>query len=156
MSPAQSNLPTCGHQWIIAWGSPYSQPPEGMERIQGRAFARSARPEDQPAELIDLYRQLGGPGSGWSWMYRHLAPAPRRHTPEQRGSARVRSLTRRVTSGRRSVGPMFADTIIQDTIAANPNYYAGAEVDPGRAQYVADFDASVDQLWHDYLTWYHA
>lgn len=156
MPTTRHDVPTCGHQWIIAWGNPYTDPPGGMDRVQASAFARSAYPTDQPAELQAIYEQLGGPGSGWSWYYRHLTPAPKRHSPEQRGAARVRALTRRVTSGRRAVGPMFAEDIIQETISANPDYYAGAEVDAERAQYVANFDATTDQLWQDYLTWYHA
>ena len=110
----------------IIWGNPYTHPPEGMpcELISMTRMQESTR--DIPPEILQALETVAHPGSGWalSISIDEAAKPKRRLSPEAKGSIRRKSLERRV----RKKAPLFADRIIPDELAANPNYFNPVEV----------------------------
>lgn len=118
-----------------------------MARVQITAFARSTRPEDVPEAIRCKQAELG---AGWSVYVEAVTPPPQRHTAERKGRRRLSNLARRV---QKTVGPMFAQDVIDQQVARKPDYYAGAEVSQESAAYVAHCDAEDARRWAAYLAW---
>ena len=80
---------------------------------------------DIPPEILQALETVAQPGSGWALSIGidEAAKPKRRLSPQARGSIRRKSLGRRV----RKKAPLFADRIIAEEIAANPNYFNPAE-----------------------------
>lgn len=145
-----SRPPTIGHEYSIQWHNPKTEPPPGMARVLVRAFAVSSRPEHQPEAIARKAAELGF-GSGGVICSQAITPPTRRQSAEQKGKRRVGNLQRRV---RKSVGPLFAQAVIDAELARKPADYAGAEVCQEGAAYVAQCDAEDARLWAAYLEWY--
>lgn len=145
-----SRPPTIGYEYSIQWHNPKTEPPPGMARVLVRAFAVSSRPEHRPQAIARKSAELGL-SSGWVICSQAITPPPRRHSAEQKGRRRVGNLQRRV---RKSVGPLFAQAVIDAELARKPGYYAGAEVSEEGAAYLAQCDAEDARLWAAYLEWH--
>lgn len=150
--PDAACLPTIGYQYSLEWYTPYSDPPAGMGRVLMRAFACGTGPHARPA-CIDRKQAELGFGSGWVICVQAVTPPPKRHTAEQKGKRRVGNLQRRVS---RTIGPMFAQEVIDAELTRKADYYAGAEVSAESAAYVAQFDAETGRLWAAFLAWHAA
>jgi hypothetical protein len=78
-----------------------------------------------PLEIQQLLENVARPGSGWGLTVGidEDARPKRRLSRQAKASIRRKSLERRV----RKKAPLFADRIIADEIAANPNYFNPVE-----------------------------
>lgn len=108
-------------RFAIQWGNPYTNPPEGMPRelITMTRIQESTR--DIPLEILQALDTVAMPGSGWSLFVGidEDARTKRRLSPQAKASIRRKFLERRV----RKMAPLFADRIIADEVAANPDYF---------------------------------
>jgi hypothetical protein len=112
-------------RFAIRWGNPYTNPPEGMSRELMAITRMQESTRDIPLEIQQLLENLARPGSGWGLCIGIDEDArPKRQLSLQaKGSIRRKSLEWRV----RKKAPLFADRIIADEIAANPNYFNPVE-----------------------------
>ena len=112
--------------FAIRWGNPYKNPPEGMPRELIAMTRMQESTRDIPLEFLQALETVAQPGSGWALSIRidEDAKRKRRLSPEAKGSIRRKSLERRV----KKKAPLFADRIIAEEIAANPNYFNPVEV----------------------------
>ncbi|TAL08423.1 MAG: hypothetical protein EPO02_13150 [Nitrospirae bacterium] len=110
--------------WIfeIHWGSPYTNPPDGMPRVLMSVTRVQAGGNPVPDEIEAAYAKLGF-GKGWCLSV-GCDPTPiRKLSPEAKGKLRRKSLERRV----RAKAPLFAESLIQIELNSNPTYYGGAD-----------------------------
>ena len=109
----------------VQWGNPYTDPPEGQPRILITRKQEGPIRSQVPAEVEEVLRQVGV-GKGWNLFvgvaYDDISR--RRLSPEAKGKIRRRALAKRV----QAKAPLFADQIIADKLAAQPDYYSGIEV----------------------------
>lgn len=145
--------PKHGYLYRLEWRRA-SPPPAGQPRILGEAFATRTSPGHEAEHLTEQLRAIGF-GCGYSLNVTLLTPPARRHTPEQRGRQRQRNLERRVTTGRRAIGPLFAPDVIQAELAARPEHYAGQR-DPDHEAFVRDHDADTARRWAAFLAWHES
>ena len=112
-------------RFAIRWGNPYTNPPEGMPRELMAVTHMQESTRDIPLEIQKLLENVARPGSGWGLCIGidEDARPNRRLSLRAKGSIRRKSLERRV----RKKAPLFADRIIADEIAANPNYFNPVE-----------------------------
>jgi len=112
-------------QFAIKWGNPCTNPPEGMPRELMVITRMQESTRDIPPEIQQLLDTVARPGSGWGLAVGidEDARPRRRLSLDAKGSIRRKSLERRV----RKKAPLFADHIIADEIAANPNYFNPVE-----------------------------
>ncbi len=80
----------------------------------------------QRVEVLEGELRQVGVGKGWNLFvgvaYDDISR--RRLSPEAKGKIRRRALAKRV----QAKAPLFADQIIADKLAAQPDYYSGIEV----------------------------
>lgn len=122
----------------IAWGNPYTQPPNGMPRVLaeatleseggGGAPRREAWPEVVQAALA---RPEAQPGRGYMACISRIVPdeeaAARAWSPERKGARRRAELRKRVA---KEVGPLFAgdvDELVAREVEARPSYFDGTK-----------------------------
>ncbi len=107
--------------FTIKWSNPYTNPPEGMSRELIAITRMQESTRDIPPEIKQLLETVVLPGSGWSLCVGIDEDARRRRrlSMKAKGSIRRKTLERRV----RKAAPLFADRIIADELAANPNYF---------------------------------
>ena len=112
--------------FAVIWGNPYTHPPEGMPRELIAMTRMQESTRDIPPEILQALETVAQPGSGWTLSIGidEDAKPKRRLSPQAKGSIRRKSLERRV----RKKAPLFADRIIADELAANPNYFNPVEV----------------------------
>jgi hypothetical protein len=112
-------------RFAIKWGNPYTNPPEGMRRELISITCMQESTRDIPPELLKVLETDARPGSGWALCVGidEDARPKRRLSPQAKASVRRKSLERRV----RKKAPLFADQIIADEIAANPDYFNPVE-----------------------------
>jgi hypothetical protein len=77
--------------------------------------------QDIPPEILQALETVAQPGSGWSLFVGidEDSRPKRRFSPQAKASIRRKSLERRI----RKIAPLFADRIIADEVAANPEYF---------------------------------
>ncbi len=111
--------------FTIRWGNPYTSPPEGMPRELIAMTRMQESTRDIPAEIVELLETVARPGSGWGLFVGidEEAKPKRRLSSQAKASIRRKSLERRV----RKAAPLFAERIIADELAANPNYFNPVE-----------------------------
>ena len=111
--------------FAIKWSNPYTNPPEGMPRELIATTRMQESTRDIPPEIVQVLETVARPGSGWalSIAIDEDARPKRRLSLKAKGSIRRKSLERRV----RKKAPLFADRIIADALAANPNYFNPVE-----------------------------
>jgi hypothetical protein len=147
-----TTLPKSGHRYSVRWRG--ARPvPEGMNAVQLEVYALSSHPADQPREVQEAVQRLGL-GTGWALYVTVVAPPARRLTAEQKGARRTQALVRRVTEGKRAIGPLFAQEVLDHERTRRADYYAGAEVNRVAAEYVAQVDAEDAARWEAYLEWW--
>jgi hypothetical protein len=112
-------------RFAIKWGNPYTNPPEGMPRELTSITRMQESTRDIPPEILKALETDARPGSGWALCVGidEDARPKRRLSPQAKASVRRKSLERRV----RKKAPLFADQIIADEMAANPNYFNPVE-----------------------------
>lgn len=145
------STPKHGYLYRLEWRRA-TPPPDGQPRMLGEAFATRTSPGHEAEHLAEQLRTIGF-GCGYGLSVTTLSPPARRHTPEQRGRQRQRNLERRVTTGRRAIGPLFAGDVIQAELAARPAHYAGHR-DPAHEAFVSQLDADDAQRWAAFLAWH--
>jgi hypothetical protein len=103
-------------RWSLKWSNPYTNPPEGMPRvIAEQILPRGQRPEE-------IYKQhVLGSGYGIHFQPMPSSP-PRQLTLEAKQSIRRKSVARRIEKA----APLFAASLIPQTIAAQPEYFGPA------------------------------
>ena|SRR5438552_11597369 len=112
-------------RFAIRWGNPYTNPPEGMPRELMAVTRMQESTRDIPLGIQQMLETVARPGSGWGLCIGidEDARPKRRLSLQAKGSVRRKSLERRV----RKMAPLFADRIIAEEIAANPNYFNPVE-----------------------------
>lgn len=108
--------------YIVRWGNPYTQPPNGQPVELGRMTVNgkptTGAAPGCPAELLRLHV----PGSGYS-VYVARIPEPIRHwSPERKFAYRRKRLESRL----RKKYPLFAEQMITEAMHAKPDYYGVA------------------------------
>jgi len=121
--------------WSIRWGHPNRTPPDGKPKCLGQKVVRYDGPWGHtcPPELEGL-KQLG---DGYSLTVTFVSKPPRMLPEQALASVRLKRLRRRVEAK----CPLFAEQIIADEIASNPDYYAGVTRPDLLAQHQAIVDA---------------
>ena len=111
--------------FAVKWGNPYTDPPEGMPRELIAITRMQESTRDIPSEILHILETVARPGSGWglSVGIDEDARPKRRLSIQAKARIRRKSLERRV----RKAAPLFADRIIADELAANPNYFNPVE-----------------------------
>ena len=107
------------HIWMLAWGNPYTEPPEGMPRVR----VELAYFEDHPYAIhcppeIEALKVLG---DGWGMVHQVLAREVRKLPVETLARIRRKRLERRM----RRRYPLLADLMIEEEVGKKPEYYAG-------------------------------
>ncbi len=114
----------------LRWRNPYTEPPNGL-RVLAEIYRHADDPESRksPAEFDELSRS----GDGYSPYLTFPALMPARELPpESLASVRKKRTARRIEKKY----PLFAEQFIAETIARQPEYYAGIT----RADLQADRD----------------
>ncbi len=125
-----------GTLWQIAWGNPYTTPPEGAPRVLAEYFC-PGHVSQCPREISDFAYSLGGGyGLGVSHFEHH-----RRLSQESKASIRKKRLKDRVEK----TAPLFAEQIIADEIAKKPEYFDGITA-PETEQALHDSDERLASL----------
>jgi len=104
-----------GTLYSIAWGSPYTEPPDGAPRVLAEYFIPGHAVH--PPEAIQTFPHTLGGGYGLSIA--HLSPPIRRQSPEALASLRQKRLRRRLERQ----APMFADQLYTQEVARKEAYY---------------------------------
>lgn len=107
--------------WQIKWGNPYTQPPDGMPRVLMSITRIQLGANPVPIEIEQEHERIGF-GKGWV-MSVGCTPVVRRLSDEARGKIRRGNLKRAA----QTKAPLFAEQIITEAQAKNPDYYQGKE-----------------------------
>jgi len=99
----------------IAWGNPYTEPPDGAPRVLAEVFTLDREPPD------DFKRFEYTPGGGYSYFIQHVTPPLKQLPPKTLASVRRKRVERRI----RRKYPLLADYLLEEEIAKKPDYYAG-------------------------------
>lgn len=98
----------------VAWGNPYTTPPNGKPRVLGRVICDPSQLPFDSSKLI-----------GYSLVFISrvgVIDKPRREwTPERKAAMRRRNLERRAEKK----APLFAADIVANELARRPDYFAG-------------------------------
>lgn len=105
-----------GTLWQIAWGNPYTTPPEGAPRVLAEYFC-PGHITQCPQEIRNFTYSLGG---GYGLGVSHFEFA-RRLSQQSKASIRQKRLEARVEKK----APLFAEQFIAEAIQKKPEYYAG-------------------------------
>lgn len=116
-----------GHHWWVEWGNPYTEPPDGMERVQFEVCAPPGHGR-MPEAVDKKLDELGGPGSGWSACCGAVLP-PRRELP----LASKQSIRRKRLWKRMQKYPLFAEQFYGKELAKKPDYYGVNRAEIGGA-----------------------
>lgn len=109
-------------KWAAAWGSPYTQPPNGEPRVRLEMITDGSIHETPPQIL-----EAAPVGSGYAvWCTPLETKPPRRMSQEGRAKLRRDNLRRRVERK----APLFAEAIITAELARQPAYFSGANYQP--------------------------
>ena len=101
----------------LAWGNPYTSPPDGLPRLRAEIAADGPR---TPQALADYMAAVGStPGDGWSLIIRYRSAPARQMTPEAKASMRRKRLQRRMDEKY----PLLAEQFVAEKIDAQPGYY---------------------------------
>lgn len=114
-----------GFIWALTWYNPYTNPPPGWPRTVAEIFIPSAHPGEgarRSVEISDACHELITAGqTGYVITCTALMPASKQLPPETLARVRQQRLERRV----QKQAPLLAGELIQDELAAKPDYYAG-------------------------------
>ena len=112
----------------IAWGNPYTSPPDGQPRVLMSVTRLQIGGHPVPEEISRMKEQLGY-GTGWCICisldpdYMEQERQKRTLSPEQKANRRRQNLRR---AAEKAV-PLFSEQAIERTMSSNPEYYAGKE-----------------------------
>jgi len=100
-------------RWTLAWNNPRTDPPEGQQRVLlEQVLPWGVRPEEIHARHV-----LGSP---YGIHFQSLdSKEPRRLSIETKQRIRRRSAIRRIEKA----APLFAATLIEETLTKQPDYY---------------------------------
>jgi hypothetical protein len=101
----------------IAWGNPYTEPPDGAPRVLAEFFT-PGHATQTPASIRAFPHTLGG---GYGLAVTHFTPPIRRQPPQILASIRQKRLRRRIERQ----APMFADQLFAQELTRKPEYYQG-------------------------------
>ena len=103
----------------LEWSSPYTNPPDGQERVKVEMFipANVEGCRQCPREIEAAYK----PGDGYSHSVRAITEFPREMSRDVLKSIRQKRLARRMEEK----FPLFADQFIQEEMVRKKDYYDG-------------------------------
>lgn len=108
-----------GHMWVVEWANPYTDPPDGMDRVGVSATTLGARNIGPPAVVSAELDKLGPPGSGWGLYCDAIMPPPRKLSEKSKQSSRRKRLRTKLEKKH----PLFADQFYEEKLAEMPEYY---------------------------------
>jgi hypothetical protein len=104
-------------RWTLAWNNPRTDPPEGQQRV----LLEQILPWGQKPEEIQKRHVLGSP---YGIHFQSLdSKLPRRLSLESKQRIRRKSAIRRIEKA----APMFAASLIAETLNQQPDYYGDSE-----------------------------
>lgn len=107
--------------WVVFWGNPYTQPPEGKPRELLRiAYPYAEGTGEHPPEVEETLRLNPGYSIGWQSPVVERDPA-RLWTPERKATARRANLRKRLERD----APLFMEELFAAALARQPEYFAG-------------------------------
>lgn len=110
----------------LEWYSPYTNPPDGEERVLAEVFmaANEEGCRQCPREIEDLYLELRrrkNGSTGYSHTIRALSAPVKSRDPEFLARIRVNRMEKRM----RERFPLFAEEYIREELRKNGAYYEG-------------------------------
>lgn len=108
-----------GSIWMVRWGNPYTNPPEGKARVLAERFYPAGHPNQRvcPDELM----QMCLPGSGYTTVWQAVEKQVKRLPKDRLALVRQKRLRRRMEKKY----PLLAEWMIEQELAKRPEFYAG-------------------------------
>jgi hypothetical protein len=143
-----SEMTHVGFKYTITWSNPYRQPPDGQPRTKHVLYETLAQREERRRQgdtstPPKWFNDLHTIGDGYCISITAICTPTRQISAEALASVRRMRLERRM----RKKYPLFADQMIQEELAAKPDFYAGI-TDPAIA---ARYRSAIEdeQRWYD-------
>jgi hypothetical protein len=115
----------------IAWGNPYTEPPQGQPRT---LWAASIIDDSDGEDIRSEHAPATTPGDGWAHCWTAAQKEIKRWSPERKARTRRTRLRRRLD--RKT--PLLADVLFDAELERRPDYFD--------ADAIAKQDAETDQL----------
>ncbi len=101
------------------WSNPYTEPPEGKQRVMVEVFCRYSdfNSRELPPEIEAVFQF----GDGYGATITFINEPPKQMSQEALTSIRQKRIRRRIEKKY----PLFAEEMIAEEIALNPDYFNG-------------------------------
>lgn len=128
-----------GSVWRVIWNG-NDEPPNGVTILCEKfEYENSPYCRQRPPEIEAAYP---GVGKGYIVTWQPVEEPPKQMPPEKLAEIRKKRLERRT----KAKYPLFADQVIAEEIAKNPNYYSGItdpEIEANRQRIIQN---EIDQI----------